>query len=1024
MRHLLASTGLGTLAIMMASSAGAETAISTATTTQVTTSGLGDVHVTSTGSIKPTTSGAIVTVNSSNFVNNEGTLQITGANDSSGILANAGFTGNITNSGTITIDENYTPTDSDSDGDLDGPFAQGSNRFGIHVLGGGTYTGNVVHSGTITIEGNNSAGIALDSALTGAVNLTNGKIAVTGNDSVGIRTGAVSSNVNIGSGSTISVQGQNATGVLLGGDIGGAVTLQGSVTTTGYRYTTAPTDTSKLDADDLLQGGPAVLIAGNVGGGILLDTRPADNDANSTDEDGDGIADASETTATLVSLGAAPALKIGSTTQDISIGAVASSSAGHGLVIKGSIVGNGVYSGVSATGLEIGGTGHNVSIAGGMTLTGGVSVAASGASATGIHLGSGASVPQVVISGGVNVSGGGASTTAAQAILIDSGAIVNSITNSGTIVAARSGTAGSVAGIVDKSGTLNLVQNSGSITITSAAALGDSATAIDLGANTTGAIIRQVAAASGKPAPTISGNILFGSGSDTLDIQAGTVTGKVDFGGGSDTMNLSGTSAFHGMLANSGGLALNVSAGTTLDLQNAGTVNLASLTTGAGASLGVHIGDTGFTSYKVAGTANFATGTKIAVTFDQIGTAPGSYTIIDAAALVGGQNLTSSIVTLPFLFNNTLTPDATTGQVTLGVQLRAASELGLNRSETQIIDAVLGAADADSGVAGVLLTIADSSTLKSTLQQMMPEHAGGVFETATKPSRLAADILAQPRMSNGLWLEQVAWGSSKSVGDTSSYKLGSWGTVAGYDVPLGPVGNVGASLGYYFGKDHHNGAELVSNHYEAGVYWRGGFGPIHAWARATAATINFNSTRNFSGLDEGATVTRSADGRWNGRLYSGSAGLSYEAHAGRLSIRPNASIEYYKLHEKSFTETGGGDAYDLTVRARDSKETAANALLAVGYDFMRPDDQESAWLRLELEGGRRQILSGSLGDTVASFGSGAPFTLTADDRTSGWRGGLRLLGGGSSVTFFAEANAEQQQGDVSIGGRLGISLGF
>jgi hypothetical protein len=1023
MRHLLASTGLGTLAMVMASSAGAETAISTATTSPVTTSASGEIHVTSAGSIKPT-SGVAVTVNSSNYVNNEGTIAIQGANDSAGIVANPGFTGTITNSGTITIDENYTPTDSDSDGDLDGAFAQGGNRFGIHVLSGGAYTGTIAHSGTITIEGNNSAGIALDSALSGSLNATNGKIAVTGDNSVGIRTGAVSGNVNIGSGSNIAVQGQNSIGVLVGGDIGGAVTLQGSVTTTGYRYTTPPSDTSKLDADDLLQNGPAVLIAGNVAGGILLETRPADNDANSTDEDGDGIADASETTATLASYGAAPALKIGSTTQDISIGAVASSSAGHGLVIKGSIAGSGIYSGVKATGLEIGGTGHNVSIAGGMTLTGGISAAANGASATGIHFGSGARVPQVVISGAVNVSGGGASTAASQAILIDNGATVNSITNSGSILATRSGTSGSAAAIVDKSGTLGLVQNGGSIGVTNAATLGTAATAIDLSTSATGAVVRQVAAASGKPAPTITGNILFGAGNDTLDVQAGSVTGNVDFGGGSDAMSLSGTSAFHGTLANSAGLALNVGAGTTLDLQNVGAVNLASLTTGSGALLGVHIGNSGFTSYNVAGTANFATGTKIAVAFDQIGTAPGNYTIIDAGTLVGGQNLTSSIVTLPYLFNSTLTSDTTTGQVTLGVQLKGASELGLNQSETAIVDAVLGAADSDSDVAGVLLTIADSQTLKSTLQQMMPEHAGGVFETVTKPSRLAADILAQPRMSKGLWVQQVAWGSSKSVGDTSSYKLGSWGAVGGYDIPVGPLGNVGASLGYFYGKDHHNGAELVSNHYEAGLYWRGGFGPFHAWARGTAGTISFNGTRNFSGLDGLATITRSADGRWKGRLYSGSAGVSYEAHAGRLSIRPNASIEYYKLHEKGYTETGGGDAYDLTVRARNSNESAANAMLAFGYDFMRSDDQDSGWLRVELEGGRRQILSGSVGDTVASFGSGTPFTLTAEDRTSGWRGGLRLLGGGSSVTFFAEGNAEQQQGRMSLGGRLGLSLGF
>src|SRR4051794_39908878 len=103
MRHLLASTGFGTLAIVLASSAGAETVISTATTTPVTTAVAGDIHVTTAGSIKPT-GGAAVTVNSSNKVNNEGIIAIQGANDSTGILANPGFTGDISNSGTITID--------------------------------------------------------------------------------------------------------------------------------------------------------------------------------------------------------------------------------------------------------------------------------------------------------------------------------------------------------------------------------------------------------------------------------------------------------------------------------------------------------------------------------------------------------------------------------------------------------------------------------------------------------------------------------------------------------------------------------------------------------------------------------------------------------------------------------------------------------------------------------------------------------------------------------------------------------
>ena len=68
------------------------------------------------------------------------------------------------------------------------------------MLGGGTYTGNIVNSGTITIEGNQSAGIAIDSALTGSLTNT-GTITVLGNDSFGIRAGAVNGNVTLTSGS-------------------------------------------------------------------------------------------------------------------------------------------------------------------------------------------------------------------------------------------------------------------------------------------------------------------------------------------------------------------------------------------------------------------------------------------------------------------------------------------------------------------------------------------------------------------------------------------------------------------------------------------------------------------------------------------------------------------------------------------------------------------------------------------------------------------------------------------------------
>jgi hypothetical protein len=1015
MRLLSSSSGFGALAFMLATPAAAETVISTAVTSPAKTSVSGDIRISSTGSVKPT-SGAAVTIDSNNAVKNEGTIAIRGANDATGILANTNLSGDITNAGTITIDEDYTPVDSDKDGDLDGPFAQGSNRFGIHVLSGGTYTGNIVNSGTIGVEGNQSAGIAIDSALTGSLTDT-GKIGVVGDGSVGVRTSSVSGNVTIGSGTT-SVQGKDSIGVLLGGDVGGAVVIQGSVTATGYRNTTAPADTSKLDADDLLQGGSAVVVAGNVGGGILLDTKPAETNSNSTDDDGDGIPDASETTATIATAGSAPAMVIGSASQDVHVGQVGST--GAGLINRGNISGVGVYNGVTATALSIGGLGHAVTIDGGIVSTGTIAAIATGASATALHIGAGASVPQIVNGGTIRADGGGASSDTATAILIDQGATVNSISNSGTIAANRNATSGSAGAIVDKSGTVALVQNSGTIGVVNAD-LGDLGTAIDLRANVVGAVIRQVAPGSGSGSPLIFGNVFYGSGNDTLDIQAGKVVGNVDFGGGTDVLSLSGTSVFQGKLANSDGLAVSVGTGSTLDVQNIGTVNLASLTTAANSNIGVTIAEGGNTLYNVAGAASFGSGTKVLVTLDHVSTAPGTYTIIDAGTLTGADSLSSSVVTLPFLFTSKLTPDASTGEVKLEVGFKGSGELQLNKSETAIFDAALAAVDKDKPVANVFLAVADAATLKRTLQEMMPDHAGGAFEIATKGPRLAAEILDNPHPVGGLWMQQVAWSSDKSIGDTSSYSLNSWGATAGYELPVSKFGSFGLTGGYFYGKDGHLSDDLSSQHYEGGIYWRGGIGPLHGWARATAGTIKFDSKRNFTGASTTGTVTRTADGNWKGQLYSASAGLSYEAHIGRLSLRPNTSIEYYKLNEDGYTETGAGNALDLTVADRKSNETAVNLLLSAGYDFMSLDP-ENGWMRVELEGGRREILSSSIGSTTASFGNGAKFTLEPEDRTSGWRGALRLVGGGSAVSFVIEADAEQQQDHTGIGGRLGLNL--
>ena len=1044
MRKLLAATCLTPLSFaFLPGVAGAETVISTAVTTPVLTStGGDDVRISSTGSVKPA-SGAAVTIDSNDSVKNEGTIQITGSNNSTGILANTGLTANITNTGTITLDESYTPTDTDSDGDLDGPFAQGTGRFGIHVLSGGTFTGNIVNSGTINLEGNASAGIAVDSTLAGNLSMTTGAINVIGDNSVGIRTSAVNGNVALTNG-TISVQGANAVGVQLAGDISGALVIQNTVNTTGYRSIVAPADTSKLDADDLLQGGSAVVVAGNVAGGIVFDARPADSSTTDTDEDDDGILDAQEGTASINSYGSAPAVQIGTAAQAVTVGPAASSSAGHGLVVKGGITGSGVYKGISATGLSVGGLGQTVNISGGATISGSVNARAIEANATALRIGTGATVPEIVVSGTVRADGGGTASTTAQAILIDTGASVSTIRNSGSIIANLNGSAGTASAIVDKSGGLNLIENSGTISAT-----GTGAVAIDLAANSGGATVRQLAVASTLPAPAINGQIKFGSGNDVLDIADGAVNGDVSFGGGSNSLLLSGdakmignadfgggagvlqlggTSSFTGNLLNSGGVAATVGAGSALNATNTGNIALASLTTGAGATLGVTIDSVAGTNtlYNVAGAANLGSNNVIAVNLLSVGDVAGTYKIIQAGTLTGGTGITSSVGSLPFLFDSSIVTTVP-NEVSLTIRLKSADELGINQSEGGILGAVLGAADSDAGIAGVLLDIGDSETLQDTLQQLLPEHAGGAFETATKGSRLMNRFLLDPRApgSEGgpwrLWTEQVAWATSKAVGATSDYKLGGWGAAAGIEAGLGKAGGVGVSLAYLSGRDTKGDNELISSQYEAGVYWRGHWGGLTTYARATAATISFDNTRRFTGISDGNTIKREAEGDWKGRLYSASAGASYDLRLGRFSVRPSVVLEHYKLTEKGYDETGGGTAFNLQVDKRSSDETAANALVALGYDLAGGKD-DGGWMRIELEGGYRSILSGSLGKTSARFEGGETFTLTPEDRESGWLAGLRLMGGDRGMALAGEINAEDQLGKVGIGGRLSLQF--
>ncbi|WP_380785971.1 autotransporter domain-containing protein [Sphingomonas sp. R86521] len=1046
--YRLLLTSSATLALVAAASASAQTVIDTKRTTAVNTAtvkaGAADnINIVAAGSVV-TAGGTAVTIDSNNSVANAGTIQITDANGATGILAQVGVRGDITNSGKIIVDESYTATDTDKDGDLDGPFAQGNARTGIRTAG--AFSGAITNSGEITVEGNDSAGIHLGGPLTGAL-VHSGKTTVLGDRAVGVRADAVTGAVTLGG--TITAVGRDAVGARFDGNIGGALVVEGAIGTTGYRYTTPPADVSKLDADDLLQGGSALVVAGDVAGGITL--------SNATGK-----------TADVASFGAAPAFQIGAANRSVTIGAVAGTTPAAGLVVNGKVTGSGIYSGIAATGIAVGGLGGSVTIAQAVAIGGTVQATATGAAATGIRFGAGASTPELRVTGAVNAAGGGTTTTQSTAVLVDTGASVATIRNSGTIRATATGA--TAFAILDRTGGVTLVENSGAI----GAAGGDAArsVAIDLSANTSGAVIRQTAPTAGN-APTITGTIRFGTGSDRLEIAAGAVAGDVAFGAGSNRLDLSGTGSyagavsfgsgadtvaiggtarfdgtadfagggqdvlaisgkgiFAGKLANATNLAVTVASGGGTFAASGGAA-IGSLALGEQSILSVALDKANPTAnlIQVGGATTIGANSQLALRVAGGTDIAGRYVVLRSGTLTGANNLTLTATAVPFIYKGAIVAGAA-NEIAVEVARKAKGELGLNRAGTSAFDSIDAAIGSDAKLATAVRGIYDGAAFRSAVDQMLPNYAGGVFESVTLGSRAAAAQLREPSGAFseegdwGFWLTPFGWDASKATRSTTSYDVRGWGLSSGLERKT-EAGNFGVSLSYLKGRDSEGLAVNRVNHsqYELAGFWRGRWGGISAQARGSAAFVSLDSIRQFDGVIGTEEVQRIANGDWNGMLYTGSGSVSYEHVVGQFSLRPVLALDYYKFNEDSYRETGGGTGYDLTVRKRSSDELALTASLAAGINF-GGDDRYTQWSRIEVEGGRRQHIAGTLGSTTASFGSGTAFTLDPEARDSGWTGKVRAITGSSEVRLSGEAGAEQRLGDVALSVRAALQFAF
>ena len=1051
-------TAVALAPLVAASAAHAETVISNTRTTPIATAtanngAADDVRIDDGGAIE-VSSGAAVTVNSNNDFTNEGDIEMEDSADgSTGVLVVGPVTADITNDGSISIDDGYAPEDDDEDGDLDGPWAEGTNRAGIRV--NGDLTGNVTNSdsGIIAVDGNQSYGILIDGALTGDLS-SEGQIRVVGDESFGIRTtGAVNGDVSVGG--NIAVVGEDTTGVSLEGDISGALNIHGTITSTGYRFTQRPSDEiiEELEPDeDLLQGGPAVAISGSVAGGILFDRTPLDLDEDDDDEDDDGIPDDEETTAQITSVGGAPAVLIGSATDATTIGLVGTDDFAYGLIIRGNLSGSGIYDDVDAVALQIGiEGGGTVDIAGGIrTSEGAISATAFEAEAIGILLNSGVTAPVIWQDAQLQAAILSEVDDDAYAMLIEAGANVDAIYNFNFINASVFGETGDSYAIVDRSGTVDLVENAGVIIAQHVAnddeddvddedddasneeITGDEV-AIDLSANTTGAVVRNIGIDDGddgdddvedpdadndgvddEDEPGIVGDIRFGSGADTLDIQNGAVFGDVSFGAGADSLAINGGGQFRGKISDSDNtLAVTVTDGT-IEVENTTAVTVSSLVVGAEGDLVVTVDPTAGTvsGFNVTGTATLADGAGLGVRFASLLQTQTVFTVIDAGDLVAGAiDLTTLTTNTPFAYSATAIVDSTNDQLLLSVVQRTPEQMGMIAAEAAIYDAVYEQLNDSPLLRQQFLNRLTADEFYDLYRQLLPNHSGGPLLSLTAGIDAVRHALSERRVQAERgeatsWLQEINFYADKETLAAYGFDSEGFGVAGGIERSWWSVpGTWGLSFAYTSSDMKDVTAVLDENLtaqlFEVGAYWRLNGENWRIWTRAAGGYAMFDEVREVIT----PSFTLQYESSWSG--YSAAAGIggSYDVRFGKWYARAEAAMEYFYLYEDAHEETGGGvigAPFRLAYEEREGHLAKGEVTLNIGRRF-----GEDGWLTPEIRLGWRQNFSSDLGVTTVRIGNGTlPSTLHPDHIEGGGPMlGFRLTAGSSMGFLGLEGDA-------------------
>jgi len=682
----------------------------------------------------------------------------------------------------------------------------------------------------------------------------------------------------------------------------------------------------------------------------------------------------------------------------------------------------------------------------------------------------------------------------ATAILLGPGANVPSLVNTGTIqavitglsstiITAGGGTQGYAWGVKDQSGTLTSVVNENTIAAHVEPIIADKlvdpaysdTVAIDLSANTTGAVVTQQLASpavlaldsttglSTTVTPTISGDVLFGSGAGTLNLYAGAMAGGVQFGASANNaINVNNGAILLGPLAEATGgqLSVNVQSGilgistpVTTELastydstnhieppanptppSNQVAIGVKSINIGATGQLvfsvfaptsTASVSLVGAPQFNVSGGVTVASGGDIGLNFLTKLTQAATYDIIKATGPISIASTSTALGQLPYIYQGQLNVVPYNGAqaVEITVSQKTVSQLDFNPAQAAAYSAFYAAFDkgvqpgtgnvsgeAIGSVTDAVLTQTTKADFDHLYNQFLPDYSGGAFETLTmgQEALAAAESDTPPKLGDQGghgWVQEIGFSENRDSKDVVGYSGKGMGFAGGTEVVSG-ADTAGVAVAILTTAINDTGRPVgssqTSSAVEGGVYWRRGGEGLNLSANVNGGFAFMQSHRVLleQGGTDNATFLREAKASWDGAIVSASLTAAYKASFGRYFIEPQATAEYVMLYQTAYSETGGGDAVDLNVNSQLSQQGVVQGDVVFGASY----GTAVHWTP-EMTIGWRQIVAGGPANTVAHFNGGTSFSLSPQyqDLKSGLLARMGLRASGVYADFSANA---------------------